>query len=67
MRKALCKQAVFQSLGPSFDAPVLIILDASGVNILDDVFELPVTSGAVGVLRAASLPLVIRWADHTIL
>ena len=52
--------AVFQSLGPSFDAPVLNSPSgwqpgeqsvARVVVVLDDLFGLPVTSGSVGVLE----------------
>ena len=37
------------------------------VVVLDDLFGLPVTSGAVGVQGAGSLPPVIRCADRTTL
>ena len=53
-------EAVFQSLGPSFDAPVLTSPSgwqrgeqavARVVDVLDDLYGLPVASGGVGVLE----------------
>ena len=51
-------EAVFQSLCPSFDAPVLTSHSgwkrgeqAQVVIVLGDLFFLPVTSGVVGVLE----------------
>ena len=41
-------------------ARVVVVLD-------DDLYGLPVTSGGVGVLRAGSLPPVMRCADLTTL
>ena len=33
------------------------------VGVLDDLFGLPVTSGAVGVLEGRQCDPVMRWAD----
>ena len=53
-------EAVSQSLGPSFEAPVLTLSSgckrgeqavARVVVVFDDLFGLPVPSGAVGVLE----------------
>jgi hypothetical protein len=37
------------------------------VVVLDDLFGLPVTSGAVGVLEGRLFAPVMRWADRTTL